>query len=457
VMSEQNIFQIKMHCAALTLFMAMTSVSCVYQSPRTRLVQQQVCYYTPFSKSLTCSCPEGSDSHSLILSLNVFIKDHEQEVLSVTVDSCKDLIIQLDFRNINPSSIPFKFNRCGIVQIEEILFDNKYSGHQKINIELSNLLSFVMRDIELSEAFQLRGDDVKEVVINNASFSHIPLPGLELHKINKLEIINSKFLRISPGSISIDSTESIVVVNNQFQINAMHAVQAVKGSKLVINCNWLLDEHPNPECLTLAKTSTTKPIKIYTTTKEPTTTTTPTPIIVAEKQESDMVVSLDVLVGAVAGVSVVLLVAIIVLAWICYRKIRSRKHKEEKSSEENDKESSSSIVINGSSTRETKDIEDRDDLSESQIEEKKLLLSVDENEQEVLLVEASKPKVSSPVWLEEIHSNKIFNKQRNINVEEESDKDQPLNETPNRQNRPYPVRSISEILINANEEDVEMD
>ena len=34
------------------------------------------------------------------------------------------------------------------------------------------------------------------------------------------------------------------------------------------------------------------------------------------------------------------------------------------------------------------------------------------------LVEAQKPRFNSPVWLEDIHSNKLFNKQKSILTEE---------------------------------------
>jgi hypothetical protein len=33
----------------------------------------------------------------------------------------------------------------------------------------------------------------------------------------------------------------------------------------------------------------------------------------------------------------------------------------------------------------------------------------------------TKPKFSAPIWLEEIHNNKIFNKRRNLIMEEETD------------------------------------
>ena len=53
------------------------------------------------------------------------------------------------------------------------------------------------------------------------------------------------------------------------------------------------------------------------------------------------------------------------------------------------------------------------------------------------IIEAAKPKFSSPVWLDEIQQNKIFNKQKSINLEDE---------TPKRPKTTFPVRSISEII-----------
>ena len=78
-------------------------------------------------------------------------------------------------------------------------------------------------------------------------------------------------------------------------------------------------------------------------------------------------------------------------------------------------------------------------LEESEEKDSLLMPETPEEEPEHL-VEASKPKFSSPIWLDEIHNNKIFNKQRSIiNTEN-------LVNTPNRPDRPFPVRSISEII-----------
>ena len=78
---------------------------------------------------------------------------------------------------------------------------------------------------------------------------------------------------------------------------------------------------------------------------------------------------------------------------------------------------------------------DSDEVQTSPEPERESLIQSEEMHH---IIEASKPKFSSPVWLDEIQNNKIFNKQKSINKEEEL--------TPKRSSRPFPVRSISEII-----------
>ena len=85
-------------------------------------------------------------------------------------------------------------------------------------------------------------------------------------------------------------------------------------------------------------------------------------------------------------------------------------------------------------------VESSGDRHEKDEEKDSLLMPESPEEEPEHLVEASKPRFSSPIWLDEIHNNKIFNTQRSI-----INTDNLLN-TPNRPDRPFPVRSISEII-----------
>ena len=81
-------------------------------------------------------------------------------------------------------------------------------------------------------------------------------------------------------------------------------------------------------------------------------------------------------------------------------------------------------------TKETQDTDSGNNTADScsDCEERKSLLTPlvgkeeveeeKEDEDEGGLVEAQKPRFNSPVWLEDIHSNKLFNKQKSILTEE---------------------------------------
>ena len=80
-------------------------------------------------------------------------------------------------------------------------------------------------------------------------------------------------------------------------------------------------------------------------------------------------------------------------------------------------------------TKETQDTDSGNNTADScsDCEERKSLLTPLEGKEEVVekededeggLVEAQKPRFNSPVWLEDIHSNKLFNKQKSILTEE---------------------------------------
>jgi len=132
-------------------------------------------------------------------------------------------------------------------------------------------------------------------------------------------------------------------------------------------------------------------------------------------------------------VGVLVIVLLLIVVYLCCKRKRSKKERV-KTKEAELGQDKLDIVTEKD---EDKDSGNNSGHSLEESEEKESLLTPDTPEEEPEhLVEASKPKFSSPIWLDEIQNNKIFNKQRSINTEE----------TPNRPDRPYPVRSISEII-----------
>ena len=146
--------------------------------------------------------------------------------------------------------------------------------------------------------------------------------------------------------------------------------------------------------------------------------------------------------GLVIGVALLVLVLLVVVIVLCCKKHQRKKKTSSSSGDATEKQEILPEKIenadsgNDSSTS----------LESPKSPERQSLLEEDKNVENLTsLIEASKPKFSSPVWLDEIQNNKIFNKQRSINTELETQ----------RNSRPFPVRSISEIIDSDSEPEVE--
>ena len=149
--------------------------------------------------------------------------------------------------------------------------------------------------------------------------------------------------------------------------------------------------------------------------------------------------------GLVIGVALLVLVLLVVVIVLCCKRHRRRKKKSTSGSPDGtekqeilpEKVENTDSGNNSSSSLESPKSPERQSL----LEDDKNLETLNS------LIEASKPKFSSPVWLDEIQNNKIFNKQRSINTEMEAQ----------RSSRPFPVRSISEIIDSDSEHELEAD
>ena len=145
------------------------------------------------------------------------------------------------------------------------------------------------------------------------------------------------------------------------------------------------------------------------------------------------------------GVALLVTVLLIVVIVLCCKK-RGRRNK--KSTEISPDQQEKLEILD-----EKNDNADSGNNSASSLEsprspERQSLLEDEQNKENLnSLIEASKPKFSSPVWLDEIQRNKIFNKQRSINTEED--------QTQRKSKKAFPVRSISEIIDSESDNEVE--
>jgi len=136
-----------------------------------------------------------------------------------------------------------------------------------------------------------------------------------------------------------------------------------------------------------------------------------------------------------------------------------KEDKEDKEKEEGDTATNVDNDSGNNTAESCSDCEERKSLltplenkEEEEEEEEKVV------DEEAGLVEAQKPKFRSPLWLEDIHTNRLFNKQKSILTEETLPPPPPpaeiLETTPHRPERPFPVRSISEVIDSADEEEL---
>jgi len=435
----------------LMLVMVMGSITVTgrmgrYEVPRVNMIQRRSCYYEPFDKQLTCQCTDKETNTFLKLRLMFFIKEKGQEVRSVLIKSCEDLMVGLDLTGVNPMEIPIKFKNCGKISFSYINFDPQFSGGQLLKLVMETISSVRLEGLEVKDALQIKTNKVKELVLFRNRFTHIPLPGLEISQADRLVIQDNYFHRISAGSITVKSAKEVEVINNQFSLNAIQVVRSSEGSRLYISCNRLLGEVQSPECVTTSTTAIVRPTTP--TTRSSTTTLSSTTRSTTERMTTEETkgfeislldshnvptqnaLSEELLIGLVVGVAVLVLILLVVVTILCC------KRKQTRAKAVNDvKDDTEKLDILAEKEEDKDSGNDSDEVQTSPEPERESLIQSEEMHH---IIEASKPKFSSPVWLDEIQNNKIFNKQKSINKEEEL--------TPKRSSRPFPVRSISEII-----------
>ena len=64
----------------LLMMMVAAEARLPYSVPRVNMIQRRSCYYTPFTKELTCRCTDSETNTFLKLRLMFFIKEKGQEV-----------------------------------------------------------------------------------------------------------------------------------------------------------------------------------------------------------------------------------------------------------------------------------------------------------------------------------------------------------------------------------------
>ena len=278
-----------------------------------------------------------------------------------------------------------------------------------------NIKTPIMRTFWL----QIGIENVKFFLLQSSTFSHLPPGSVDIKRTNKVTIKDCIFLRLDTGSVKIKSTKQVEVINNELSINAIKAISATEGSHLYISCNRLLGDPIPPECL---PTTTTTP----TTTTLPsvhTTFLTSSSALLSQlstnKREVDQedAVTFETLIGVVVGALVILAVLIIVIAILM---LRNKEPLESHRSED--------YILHGEEPVHQPSIPVPPPLPPVPLYDPSKHKSLPG-------AQSSEVKIGHPVWLDEIQSNPIFNRQRHKLTDEG-----------------IPLRSISGIIEQMEEE-----
>ena len=369
-----------------------------------KLIMQQSCWYQEYNKRLTCKCDSTDTQAKLYLRMKYYVFKRGNEIRSVHLEQCKALLVELDLRDVDATNFPIHFRAITKVEVERIAFEPKYSDRQELQLVFNNVEQVLFQNLFVEDTLKLKATNVKEINLIGSTFAHIPRRGFDISRARILDIRDSSFLRISPQSVIVEKTTKVVVLKNEMAINALVAVQAKDGSYLMISCNRLLDQPVSPEC---SKTTTTTT----------TTTTTPIPFLINQGNlrensgtneggqqngggglESFLP---ELIGGVVAGIVVI---TALILLFICVMK-RGRK-------EEGQGQQPAVVCVEAPK----EEAEEKESPKKEVPEESDLLLGPEDAAANV--DEDEGPRFVSPVWLEEIQKNRIFNKQKSLLSEE---------------------------------------
>lgn len=378
-------------------------LSVIQDLARVRMSQHQSCYFQPHNKELVCQCRMGEDKSYLHLKLQEFMLQAGQEIKSILIHSCPDLLLHLNFLGVNPNIIETVVKNSQNIRLEEVTVDKRFKDRQQIKLNFLNIGTTTLSSFSVSEAAKMTVTNVKEFNILNCSFSHLPVRGLVVNRADKLVIKDSTFARVYPKSMVLEKTRVVEVVNNQFSVEAIQVISYKEGSSVFISCNRLLGDFIKPECFTTTTASTTTLRSTTTTTISTTATTTtskpatirslPTP---SQPQQSPLVTILVILIIILLLVMLLVISAICVINWTKIRKQFDHLSSPPPTPDHKDDEEPLHVVAVPAPPPPPPPVEMESLLNPQH---------------------CAKQQLFAPVWMDEIQNNKIFNRQKSINQE----------------------------------------
>ena len=319
------------------------------------------------------------------------------------------------------------------MQIENIEFEPSFSATQELQLVFNNVEQVLLKKLHVEDTLKIMATNIKEMHMVDSTFAHIPTNGIAVSRAKTLNIRDSKFVRVSKASVTVEDTKEVTVVKNEMSMNALEVIVAKDGSHLMISCNREFGKPESPECSKKKFTTTT------------TTTTTIPPFLVNQgnlregEREQDRSseaggVSAELIGGIIAGLLIILIIISLFICFVLVKKKRKRSN-----------EDAEVLPMDPEAKKTTEDgeKEEKEELLEKKDDP---LPDVLPPEPDLDLDDDGKARFVSPIWLEEIHKNKMFNRQKSLLSEEglkeiAEGKKEPSGEGQNAEEQPHLKKS----------------
>ena len=362
------------------------------------------------------------------------------------VESCHDLILNLDLRGFNLTAIRTVIRDSGTVLLDTILVHYRQSFAQTFNLALYKVKNFTLSGVRLVSAVkvgvethrtpahshyqlvcQISASNVGQMSLTDCSFSLLPQSGLVVSGLAKLSVTSNVFsliqvtVRLTPAlcshylinvtqakSIVVRQTRQLVITDNQFGVSSpnldlLSYSDSVPHVKIL--CNRLLGSPPSKAC----STDVSPEIRL-------TTTTARLPVSTQDGRQYDVLVT-------VTG-------TLLILAILCYVSYMTYTHR-------------SVIYALKAELLARVEAERQEEQEEEHLSPKEPAVKVvipppppsppcppaqptpASNKTDNGLTQLTdKPRRDTdPVWLQEIKSNELFNKKKKLAEEEEEEAD----------------------------------
>ena len=105
------------------------------------------CFYEPYKRSFTCSCPESGMISSVDFKLGQFVSQSRNDIREVYFQNCHELDVIIDLRDIDATLVPIHFRKINRVDIKNISFEPRYSDRQELELDFYNVDQLIFNEL----------------------------------------------------------------------------------------------------------------------------------------------------------------------------------------------------------------------------------------------------------------------------------------------------------------------